>query len=608
MQLLLTNKQAPGDVLMLTAAVRDLHLQYPDYDIAVDTSEPCIWDNNPHIKKVDPTGARLLRVGYSSSIRASNQRRAHFITGFHQHLSELLGIRIIPGVMRPDVYLTDVEKSVQSRPIAEPYLLLNAGGKLDFTAKVWSQSRWQKVVDLLKNDIRIIQVGKLTPGGSAVHNHPRLQGVLDMLGKTDFRQLMTLCYHAAGTASCVTALMHLAAAFNKPATVVDGGREPWWWEAYTRETWKINSSLPVPDDLSEHTYLTALGRLPCCMTGGCWKSGIGEKPANNCTRLIAEADRSMPECLSLIEPEQVVQAIRNGLNRVPTPMSALSGWLKPPLFMEPLSGQLARVQTTDQQRFDGMRTSAERARLPQPRYAADTMTPAPLDPVTVCVLAYGDYPHLLKTCLDSLYRTVPAGSIRLRLGLNAVSAGTQAYVKELCQKHQNVRVFESAENIFKYPMMRRMFWDTALDTDWMIWLDDDSSFVQPDWFRRFSHICTAGKPDVLGQVHWMFARPGQADWIKAAKWYTGRPARFRTAIDGPKQALEFVTGGFWACRTDVLKKLDWPDPRIQHNGGDRMFGEACYQNRLLTANFSYGVRINGHPGRGVQQAPVGSTA
>jgi hypothetical protein len=48
--LLLISDGNPGDVLMLTAAVRDLQLAFPgEYGVAVETKHPALWDHNPFI-------------------------------------------------------------------------------------------------------------------------------------------------------------------------------------------------------------------------------------------------------------------------------------------------------------------------------------------------------------------------------------------------------------------------------------------------------------------------------------------------------------------------------------------------------------------------------
>ena len=49
-KLILRNFQSPGDIVMLTAAVRDLHLAYPGrFATDVRTSCPALWEHNPWI-------------------------------------------------------------------------------------------------------------------------------------------------------------------------------------------------------------------------------------------------------------------------------------------------------------------------------------------------------------------------------------------------------------------------------------------------------------------------------------------------------------------------------------------------------------------------------
>lgn len=50
---LLTHWRAPGDIVCMTACVRDLALSYPGkYDIHIAGSCPTLWENNPHVTKV----------------------------------------------------------------------------------------------------------------------------------------------------------------------------------------------------------------------------------------------------------------------------------------------------------------------------------------------------------------------------------------------------------------------------------------------------------------------------------------------------------------------------------------------------------------------------
>ena len=53
-RLILRSFQSPGDVVMLTAAVRELHAAYPGQFVTdVRTSAPALWLHNPHITRIE---------------------------------------------------------------------------------------------------------------------------------------------------------------------------------------------------------------------------------------------------------------------------------------------------------------------------------------------------------------------------------------------------------------------------------------------------------------------------------------------------------------------------------------------------------------------------
>ena len=216
-QLVLENMQAPGDSLMFTCAVRDLHKQLPGQFItSIATRSPDVWTHNPYNKQVDRAEeSGHLRIGYSTAIHNSNFRTAHFSTGFCQELSEKIGVRINLTDMRPDIHLTAAEKDPATRLVKEPYWLMMAGGKSDFTNKIWAPAYYQQTVDLLNKDMRIVQAG------AAGHLHKPLTGVTNLVGKTTFRDFMCLVYHSQGVICPITSGMHLAAAFNKPCVTAD---------------------------------------------------------------------------------------------------------------------------------------------------------------------------------------------------------------------------------------------------------------------------------------------------------------------------------------------------------------------------------------------------
>src|SRR5581483_1580990 len=227
----------------------------------------------------------------------------HFLEGFIEFLNQRLRLDIHLSAFKGDLHISALEKSwiSQVREILGrdlPFWIVVAGGKQDYTIKWWDYHRFQQVVNHFQGKILFVQIGEQG------HRHPPLQGVLDLRGKTDLRQLVRLMYHAQGVLCPVTLAMHLAAAVevkggqpkNRPCVVVAGGREPPHWEAYPH-----------------HQFIHTAGALLCCDNGGCWKSrtvplGDGDskdEPENLCVDVIGR----LPRCMDMITPQHVIQRI-----------------------------------------------------------------------------------------------------------------------------------------------------------------------------------------------------------------------------------------------------------------------------------------------------------
>ena len=223
---------------------------------------------------------------------------------FRSHyLNEQLNLCIRPSVFRGDIFISPLEKSWYSQVEEvvrwpKPFWIVVAGGKRDYTVKWWDPQRYQRVIDKFQNRILFVQVGEVG------HEHPRLENVLDLRGKTDLRQLIRLVYHSQGILCPVTLMMHLAAAVeprpgmpaNRPCVVIAGGREPPHWEAYPH-----------------HQFIHRVGALTCCDNGGCWKSRVvplgdgdeKDRPENCCIDVIG----NLPRCMDLITVNDVVRSI-----------------------------------------------------------------------------------------------------------------------------------------------------------------------------------------------------------------------------------------------------------------------------------------------------------
>lgn len=313
-KLILRSFQSPGDILMMTRAVADLHQAYPnEFQTDVRTSADAIWENNPYLTRLDERkpGVTSLDMHYPL-IHQCNQRPFHFIHGYNQYLEEELGLKIPVTRFHGDIHLSATEREA-SPPYVElgipnNFWIVIAGGKYDFTAKWWNPDAFQKVVDAMRGRVHFVQCGEKG------HWHPALNGVTNLVGRTNLREFIRLIYRAEGVLCPVTLAMHLAAAVptmpgrpgrpgrpkHRACVVVAGGREPPHWEAYPH-----------------HQFVHTCGALSCCADGGCWKSrcqlvGDGDKKDQHdlCRQPVqVTPNLRIPRCMQMIGPEDVVRRI-----------------------------------------------------------------------------------------------------------------------------------------------------------------------------------------------------------------------------------------------------------------------------------------------------------
>jgi ADP-heptose:LPS heptosyltransferase len=299
--------QSPGDIVMLTAAMRELHQAHPGKFLTdVRTSAPQLWEHNPYITPLEEHApdVEVIDMQYPL-IHQSNTAPYHFIHGFVQFLEAKLGLRIPLTRFKGDIHLASEEKEwmsqVEETGFTGDFWIMMAGGKYDFTAKWWNPAFYQDVVDHFAGRILFVQCGEKN------HWHPPLENVLNLIGQTDTRQFVRLMYHAAGVVCPVTFAMHLAAAVetkpgrlqNRACVVIAGGREPAQWEAYPH-----------------HRFLSTNGALSCCDQGGCWKSrcqrvGDGDFKDRDLCLFPVELSPQLciPLCMDMITPDDVIRSI-----------------------------------------------------------------------------------------------------------------------------------------------------------------------------------------------------------------------------------------------------------------------------------------------------------
>lgn len=274
------------------------------------------WRNNPYVTvATDNPKGQLIRLSYTEGIRAAGQGlKKHFLSWFHYSFEQQTSLKV--PVTEPKGVVCLSAEELKQRPDGR-YWLIVAGGKSDMTAKIWSAAYWQQTVDKLASyGIRCVQAG----GTYDRHYHPTLSRVEQYVGKTqNERTFFSLIAGAEGVICGITAAMHLAAVFDKPCVVIAGGREEPWWEHYTGfETFGPKCKpVAVP-----HKFLHTVGQLDCGvgnLVKGCWRDRtVAIEQLDNsdpkrrdrlCKRPVTVMNQAVPECLSMITPDQVVSAV-----------------------------------------------------------------------------------------------------------------------------------------------------------------------------------------------------------------------------------------------------------------------------------------------------------
>ncbi len=142
-------------------------------------------------------------------------------------------------------------------------------------------------------------------------------------------------------------------------------------------------------------------------------------------------------------------------------------------------------------------------------------------------------------------------------------------------------------------MARYLFHDLALQSEYLIWFDDDSH-VEPGWWEALWPLMER-RIDYIGQQWWVDYLPGQRQMIQAQPWYRGIPFEIRNG----KPGVHFMTGGFLAVRSACLLEANFPDTNtcwkgrpLQQYGGDTLLGEIARQLGWSRAKHDAGVHVN----------------
>lgn len=210
--------------------------------------------------------------------------------------------------------------------------------------------------------------------------------------------------------------------------------------------------------------------------------------------------------------------------------------------------------------------------------------------VCICVLFYGaedKHFKLAQRVLNGPMRCLAKRNVAFRFGCNSVGLETSTFILQEIETHfQNTLLVYSKDNMLKYPMMRSMFHSPPIRAPITMWFDHDS-YLEPDldaddWLDRIlKHL--NGSCDILGSVQKSKLSDEQVSWAATQSWFNK---------DADNTYFSYPIGSWWAIKTDLLRRFDWPAPEFQQKNGDLVLGALARHQGLSLCHFRAGVKIN----------------
>jgi ADP-heptose:LPS heptosyltransferase len=301
-------QRAPGDSIALSALIRDIKLNYPNFQVDVADSSPDVWTNNPHLTKLDGKDPKVAHIDadYRPGLkRALSGSLAYYLFAFHECFQRDTGYPVEPTYPKPELFHWN-------EPTQSNYWIVVSGCKPDITTKMPDPTIVQEIISrTAKKGTRWLQCG-LSADQRWQHKHPTLKHTENLVGRTSLADFFGLVKRASGVLCCVSMPMLVASAFEKPCIVLAGGRESPWWFSYTKDNPALSKaqqdSIKTP-----HMVHHTIGRLNCCQTRGCGKTQAVQPPGPNldvtCVDRVLSNNASVPRCHTLYDVDAIVGSI-----------------------------------------------------------------------------------------------------------------------------------------------------------------------------------------------------------------------------------------------------------------------------------------------------------
>lgn len=614
--------RAPGDVLMMTALVRDLKLTYPDIEVDVRTRFPGLWRHNPHLTPLADHAKGVKRLIFdrpknkaADAVGVGLSRRGHqihYVTAFHRAFNTQTGMNVEPLFPYADIHLSEEERTKPM--ISGRYWVVVPGGKTDMTTKWWLDGRWQVVIDALREQgLACVQEGTTK---KKYHRHTPMKNVLNLLSQTSIRDMIVNIHHAEGVICGCTLQMHIAGALQKPCVVLLGGREEPWWESYTNEYSAFgpkSQPIKVP-----HRVLHTVGQLDCCETRGCWRRRVDvindDRPEYNVREMLCldvvrgGSEPPRPKCMDMITPGMVLNAAmsyyREGylksppggtvLDTGPLAMPGVPPSMPPlPTFLRPTELQQEPAAETVPVAVKSTPILRKPPKVAGRPVSGDILDhPAIGGRFTACLLLYGDDVSLHRRSLAALASMTPPERLELRVVANQLGAASQ----RLLGDYPAAKVYWNHGGKLKFQAMREVFHDTEhpLTTPWVLWIDDVAFPCHPQWLQTLASLIVSQNDGTVGMLgeklsHVLVNQQGRdpRDWFRRGAWFRDRLFRNRQGTEaGNGNCVHYASANFFAVSRHAIQQCDLPDPRLRQSGGGIVIGEQLHQNGFQIKAFN----------------------
>ncbi|OGS40473.1 MAG: hypothetical protein A3K77_00560 [Euryarchaeota archaeon RBG_13_31_8] len=282
-KIILRHHRQAGDILVMSTLIRQFKKQYGDKILLLCDTPVCqgIWWNNNYLTSFENKEADLiLDIDYKYVID-NPQWMLHHSYGFKLDFENKTNIVLNDWDCRPYIKLTEYEKELveQYKQKYGNFWIISSNINKKCTVKSWPNEYW---IEFISNnpDSFFIQVG------TENQDFGLLTNLVDLTRKTGVRDLFVLICASKGVISYNSFCMHIAAAFNKKAIILAGGREPIWYQQYPNQ------------------YVFNLASSIHCGNNG---EGCLKKNIEDCKSKISFDNNvtEYPMCYSLIKPDLV---------------------------------------------------------------------------------------------------------------------------------------------------------------------------------------------------------------------------------------------------------------------------------------------------------------